>query len=167
LPSLRKQGIFLALRRAFAKTSREWFRVVQFSVQSDHVHLIAEASDKVALSRGMAGLSIRLAHAINRVLVRKGQVFTERYHARVLTSPREVRHALVYVLLNFRKHLDREPSVDPASSGGWFDGWKLPSRIEPPSFLHEDDIPVRPARTWLARVGWKRHGLIAFHERPA
>jgi REP element-mobilizing transposase RayT len=167
LPSLRKQMIFIALRCAFAKTSREWFRVVQFSVQTDHVHLIAEANDKVALSRGLTGLSIRLAHAINRVLVRKGQVFTDRYHARVLSTPREVRHALVYVLLNFRKHLDRAPRVDAASSGFWFEGWKLPPRAEPSRFLHDEDTPVQPARTWLARVGWRRHGLIALHERPA
>jgi hypothetical protein len=43
----------------------------------------------------------------------------------------------------------------------------LPPRIEPPSFLPDDDVPVQPARTWLARVGWRRYGLIAFHERPA
>jgi hypothetical protein len=139
---------------------------VQFSVQTDHVHLIAEADDKVALSRGMSGLSIRLAHAINRVLIRKGQVFIDRYHARALSTPREVRHALVYVLLNFRKHLDRAPGVDPVSSGFWFEGWKVPPRAEPPNFLSKDDIPVKPARTWLACVGWRRHGLIAFHERP-
>jgi REP element-mobilizing transposase RayT len=167
LPSLRKQSIYFELRRALAKTWREWFRVVQFSVQTDHVHLIVEASDKVALSRGIAGLSIRVARAINRVLFRKGNVFSDRYHARALRTPREVRHALVYVLLNFRKHLDRPPSVDPASSGFWFNGWNLPTRSEPPGFMPTDEIPVRPARGWLARVGWRRHGLIDFHERPA
>jgi REP element-mobilizing transposase RayT len=167
LPSLRKQTIFFELRRALAKTWREWFRVVQFSVQIDHVHLIVEASDKVALSRGIAGLSIRLARAINRVLYRKGNVFSDRYHARALGTPREVRNGLVYVLLNFRKHLDRPPGVDPASSGFWFEGWKLRSRSVPPGFQPGDAIPVQPARGWLARVGWRRHGLIDSHERPA
>jgi REP element-mobilizing transposase RayT len=166
-PSLRKQTIFVALRRAVANTSREWFRVVQFSVQTDHVHLIAEAADKVALSRGITGLSIRLARAINRASYRKGNVFSDRYHSRALATPREVRHALVYVLLNFRKHLHRSPGVDPASSGFWFAGWRLLPKTEPPGFLSGDAIPVQPPRTWLARVGWRRHGLIAFHEQPA
>ncbi len=167
LPSLRKQTVFVAIRRALAKTWREWFRVVQFSVQADHVHLIAEANDKVSLSRGMAGLSIRLARAVNRVVARKGNVFSDRYHARPLRTPREVRHAFVYVLLNFRKHLGRSAEVDPASSGFWFHGWKGPPESEPPGWTPDQDVPVQAPRTWLAKVGWRRHGLIAFHERPA
>jgi hypothetical protein len=159
--------IFFEVRRALAETSREWFRVVQFSVQTDHVHLIGEAADKISLSRGIAGLSIRVARAINRVLDRKGTVFSDRYHARALGTPREVRHALVYVLLNFRKHLGRPPGVDPASSGFWFDGWRLRSASEPPGFQPGDKIPVQPARGWLTRVGWRRHGLVDVHERPA
>jgi REP element-mobilizing transposase RayT len=167
LPSLRNQKIFLALRRAMAKTWREWFRVVHFSVQIDHIHLIAEATDKVALSRGMAGLGIRLARAINRVVDRKGKVFSDRYHARPLATPRAVRNAWVYVLLNFRKHLDGGADIDPKSSGFWFHGWKSSSGSEPPDWTTDEAIPVRPPRTWLAKVGWRRHGLIASHERPA
>jgi len=166
LPSLRKQTVFLTIRRALAKTAREWFRVVHFSVQTDHIHMIVECDDKVSLSRGMAGLSIRLARAINRVAGRKGNVFSDRYHARALGSPREVRHGFVYVLLNFRKHLDRAPGIDPASSGFWFRGWKSPSSAEPPGWDNEEPVPVQPPRTWLARKGWQRHGLIALAERP-
>jgi REP element-mobilizing transposase RayT len=124
LPSLRKQIVFLAIRRALARTWREWFRVVHFSVQMDHIHMIVEANDKLALSSGMRGLSIRLARNINRVAGRKGNVFADRYHARALGTPLEVRHCLIYVLLNFRKHLRRPAAVDPASSGFWFQGWK-------------------------------------------
>src|SRR5262249_36750210 len=151
-PSLRKQTIFLALRRALANTWREWFRVVHFSVQSNHVHLIVEATDRVALSRGMAGVSIRLARTINRAAGRMGRVFGDRYHARSLSTPREVRNAFAYVLLNFRKHLDRPAGVDPASSGFWFVGWKKAPLPEPPSFAEDEPIPVRAPRTWLARV---------------
>jgi putative transposase len=79
-------------------------RVVAFSVQSNHVHLVVEAHDAPTLSRGVQGLAIRLARAVNRVLDARGRVFRERFHARELRTPREVRSALVYVLLNARKH---------------------------------------------------------------
>lgn len=176
LPSLRKQPIFVAIRRAIGKTWREWFRVVHFSVQTDHIHLIAEGRDKVALSRGMAGLSIRLARAVNRAAGRKGSVFADRYHARAMGSPREVRHGLVYVLLNRRKHTlpdssrksPAEEGIDPLSSGYWFDGWKTPPRgTGPPGWERDEAVPVQPPQTWLARMGWRRHGLVASHERPA
>jgi putative transposase len=166
LPSLRKQMVFVAIRRALAKTSREWFRVVQFSVQTDHIHMIVETVDTIALSRGMRGVSIRLARRINRAAGRKGNVFGDRYHARALGTPREVRHCFVYVLLNFRKHLGRAAAVDPASSGFWFHGWKTPPATAPPSWESDEVVPVQPPRTWLARKGWQKYGLIDVTEQP-
>jgi putative transposase len=141
LPSLRKQTVFLAIRRALAKTWREWFRVVQFSVQTNHIHMIVEGHDRAALSRGMRGLTIRLARNINGSAGRRGNVFSDRYHARALKSPHEVRSCLVYVLLNVRKHLRRPAAVDPASSGFWFHGWKVPPASEPPGWRSDEPIP--------------------------
>src|SRR5450432_1476237 len=166
LPSLRKQMVFVAIRRALAKTWRGWFRVVQFSVQTDHIHMIVEAADTVALSRGMRGVSIRLARRINQVARRKGNVFSDRYHARALRTPREMRHCFVYVLLNFRKHLGRAAAVDPASSGFWFHGWKTPPATAPPGWEGDEVVPVQPPRTWLARKGWQKYGLIDVTEQP-
>ncbi|HEY8925678.1 MAG TPA: hypothetical protein VIU64_14925, partial [Polyangia bacterium] len=75
-----------------------------------------------------------------------------RYHARALRTPREVRLGLVYVLLNFRKHLRAGPGVDPRSSGPWFEGWERPpSAPRAPS-------PVAPPRTWLGALGWRGAG---------
>src|SRR5689334_11016710 len=71
LPSLRRQAVFWALRLALAETTRSWFRIVQFSIQSDHAHMIVEADDKVSLARGMTGLSVRWARAYNRVVKRR------------------------------------------------------------------------------------------------
>jgi REP element-mobilizing transposase RayT len=167
LPSLRKQVVFVGLRQQIAKASRSFFRVVHFSVQSNHVHIIVEAHDKLSLSRGMAGLSIRLARSVNRILGRRGRVWNERYHARALRSPRETRHGLVYVLMNFKKHIDGARGVDVLSSAIWFDGWKAPLQVEePPEALVCDDIPVARPRTWLARKGWRRYGLVGQDERP-
>jgi REP element-mobilizing transposase RayT len=164
LASLRKPAVFDEMCRAFGRASREWFRVLHFSVQANHVHLIVEGTDKRAVSRGLSGLSIRLARAVNRVLGRRGRVWGDRYHARAMRTPRDVRNGLVYVLTNWRKHQPRVGGWDPCSSARWFDGWK----VHPPEFERgdEDDVPVVRPRTWLAARGWRRRGLIGVNERP-
>ena len=173
LPSLRKESIFLALRGAIACCSEQRFRVLHFSVQSDHVHLLVEAADPEGLSRGVSGLSIRLARAINRVLGRRGRVWGDRYHARTLRTPREVRHALVHVLMNWRKHVHEAREFDPCASVFWFDGWRTQedrtraARAAARQGGSSPAPPVSPPRTWLASKGWRRHGLIDAKERPA
>jgi REP element-mobilizing transposase RayT len=165
LPSLRRQVVFLEIHKAFGKTARSWFRVIHFSVQADHVHLLVEASDKIALSRGLMGVTIRLARAVNRSIGRSGRVFADRYHSRALRTPREVRHGLVYVMMNWKKHLDRATDFDPCSSAWSFTGWKVPPSVGPPEELPVDPVTQLPL-TWLLRTGWKRHGLISASERP-
>jgi REP element-mobilizing transposase RayT len=170
LPSFREQVLARALTAAVAavKTSPATggsFRVVHFSIQENHLHLMVEAQDASFLSRGMAGLAVRLARSLNRQLGVKGRVWRERYHARALTSPREVRNAIVYVLMNAKKHGAKIAGLDPYSSARWFDGFRrdaaVVERSEPPSLS-----PVTPARTWLGGTGWRRHGLVAPTERP-
>jgi putative transposase len=120
LCSLRKQALFQAVRQALAAGKSQFgFSLIQFSVQHDHLHLIAEANDRKALSRGMQGLSVRIARAVNRQLQRTGSLFADRYHARALTTPRAVRLALRYVLLNARKHAhSRGTAHDGAAHDG-------------------------------------------------
>ena len=126
LPSLRDPQTFVVVRGALAAASAATFRVVHFSVLADHVHLLVEADRPNGLARGLQGLAIRVAKAVNRTLSRHGRVFAERYHARSLKTPREVRNALAYVLQNFRKHVPGARGLDPRSSGRWFDGWLTP-----------------------------------------
>jgi REP element-mobilizing transposase RayT len=158
-----------ALERSFAAAcERGRFRLVQYSIQGDHVHLIAEAASARDLATGMKSIGSRFARAVNRVFRLRGRVLAERYHLHVLRTPREVRNALAYVLLNARRHLakrgllPRFARIDPASSGLWFSGWNR--RFQPPSSL--DPPPVASARTWLLRLGWRRHGLIDPAEVP-
>ena len=160
VPSLRRDDVFAATRAAFAKTSSERFRLLHYSVQRDHVHLLVEGDGVNELRRGVQGLAIRVAKAINRALGRRGTVWWDRYHARVLATPREVRNALVYVLQNWRKHLTGVRGLDPRSSAAWFTGWRT-SFVAPLG-----RPPVAPAQTWLASVGWRRHGLVGIDEAP-
>jgi REP element-mobilizing transposase RayT len=163
--------MFRAVRKALAGArARFGFRLVHFCVQRDHLHLLAEASDRRALSRGMQGLSIRVAKAVNRRLGRRGSVFADRYHARALKTPREARWALRYVLANSRKHSGDLPSgfVDGCSSAPWFTGWARPSTLAFVSRkeLGEGDAPVVAPMTWLLRVGYRRAGPLDVDDAP-
>jgi REP element-mobilizing transposase RayT len=162
LPTLRGPAVFGSVREGIRQASSDLFRVVHFSVQADHVHLMVEASDTQALALGARGLAVRLARAVNRALGRQGAVWGDRYHARALRTPRDVRHGLIYVLMNFRKHRrwDRSP-IDACSSAWWFDGF----RSAPPTTRAQS--PVCRPRTWLGSVGWRRHGLVGRWERPS
>src|SRR5262249_48845284 len=82
---LRWRRCFGALGRAFwGGANRFGFRLVHYSVQGNHVHLLVEAEDERALSRGMNGLGVRMARGLNRVMGRTGKVLADRYHARIL-----------------------------------------------------------------------------------
>jgi len=155
----------LSIRRAIGQTGRVWFRVVHFSVQADHIHLLVEADDKLGLSRGITGFSIRLARTINAVLRRSGRVWADRYDARALRTAREVREGLVDVLMNWKRHIAGAKGIDPCSSGWWFDGWKAPPTSRPADWEF-DAPPVEAPRTSLLRQGWKRDGPLSLNERP-
>jgi putative transposase len=152
LPSLRSPLVFGALRRAIARASVDRFRVIHFSIQQDHGHFIVEGDEPRRARGGVHGLAIRLALAVNRVLGRKGKVVGDRYHARSLRTPREMRTSLVYVLLNFRKHLRAPACIDPRSSGAHFSGWR-----RTPAAAGVESATALPS-TWMARIGWRRAG---------
>jgi len=173
LPSLREGRFVREFRRSLAEAcERGAFRVNHYSLQGDHAHLIVEARGKEALACGMKSIAARLARAVNRVAGRSGPVLDGRYHHRSLRSPREVRRALAYVLLNARRHLAKRRHVsstaaslvDPASSGRWFDGWRSGASVHVPVAVGAPEV-ARP-RTWLLRIGWRRHGLVDPTELP-
>jgi len=167
IPSLRRRALAGAIGRTIRAITqshgrrRTSFRVIHFSIQPTHMHLIVEAGSKTTLARGLTGLGTWVARRINQALGRSGKVLSDRYHARPLTTPRAVRNAIVYVLQNHRHHEPSRYLVDENSSGPWFTGWAL-SFAPPPT-----EAPVADPVTWLARTGWKRHGPIAFDEAPS
>jgi hypothetical protein len=79
-------------------------RLVHFAVLGNHVHLICEAEGEQSLSRGMQGLAIRMAKALNKAVERSGRVFADRYFAKILRTPTQTRNAVRYVLRNHEKH---------------------------------------------------------------
>ena len=159
LPNLRSQQAFAVVKEALRRSKKDDFRIVEFSVMSNHLHLIVEAEDERALARGMRGLAVRIACGINKRFNRKGAVFSDRYHRVDLKSPKQTRSALAYVLQNFRKH-GRERGeryaaawVDPRSSSSWFVGWD-PRRRRVAPLPRDEHAPVASPETWLLREGW-------------
>src|SRR5882757_8914672 len=163
LPSFRAQTLYAAFERAVRRTRREDFRIVEFSVQDNHLHLIVEADDSGALARGMKSFSVRANRLFNAALGRgRGRVWGDRYHRRDLTSAGQVRNALVYCLSNYKKHqgvTSGAPRIDPCSSARWFQGWTaIRQRPDGPR-------PTEEALTVLLRRAWQKHGFIHPGER--
>lgn len=172
LPSFRTQRVQQMLEAVLAKQPlRRYgsdFQVVHFSIQSNHLHVIVEATDKRTLRSGVSGLVIAFAKRLNKLLERlTGKVWGDRYHARTLHTPAEVRNALVYVLQNFKKHgatTHGGPIVDHQSSAPRFDGFSMPV-VSMPTRSRVPWQPRRP-RTWLLGEGWRIHGLVHPAEQP-
>ncbi len=174
---LRTKIGYAAVREAVLRVAAsgfEHFRIVHLSIQWGHLHLLVEADDHHALARGMKRFLISMARRLNRALGRRGQVFADRYHAQPVSSPRQARHVLAYVLGNWRRHrrdqvgATRWWAVDPYASAVLFTGWhqRADAHVLMPWPSAYAPLPVACPRTWLLRAGWRRHGLIDMHEVP-
>jgi REP element-mobilizing transposase RayT len=187
--SLRRRFTYRAIREATLTTARrDDFRIVHVSIQRTHLHLLVEADGKAALASGMQGFQISAAKHLNAAISkgkpgprRRGSVFPDRYHAEIITSPRQARHAIGYVLANWRKHHeDRKPpmtewKIDWFSSAAMFPGWAeyAPCECDDEPFLWRgpetyDPLVVYQPKTWLLREGYKRGGPpISTREVPS
>ncbi len=188
--SLRKRLMYRALREAtIAVALRELnykeegaFRIVHVSIQRTHVHLLVEAEHKTALSRGMQSFQISAAKHINAAVSvglakrRRGTVFPDRFHQEIITTPRQARHTLAYVLNNWRKHREDQArttqnwNVDPFSTGILFTGWR--ERDDEPLMWKPREtyqpLVVYLPTTWLLREGWRKSGgAIPFRYIPS
>ncbi|MEO7732245.1 MAG: transposase [Kofleriaceae bacterium] len=181
--SLRRRCAYQAIREATRTVARRGdFRIVHVSIQRTHVHLLVEAKGKAALASGMQGFQISAAKHLNAAISkgrpgprRRGTVFPDHYHPVVIDSPRQARHALSYVINNWRKHAEdrgevtRRWDVDWYSTGAMFAGWKERGRNDfvlrgPPEL---PPMVISAPRTWLLRKGWKLHGAISCREVPS
>ena len=176
---LRKMSAYRAIRRALrtALEHHAQFRIVHFSLQRDHIHLMCEVSNKDALTLGMRSFQIAAAKHLNRELTKKGckrrrgRVFADRYHAEVIDSVSRACNAVSYILNNWRKHGQDggyslfDGRVDPYSSGVYF-MWKersLPYFVVPPNY---EPPEVGNAHTWLLTEGVRKGRPISCYEVP-
>ena len=177
VPRLRGGRVFQATHQVLGRyVGRDEFRIVHASIQANHFHLLVEALDRRALSTGMQGLTINLARGINGAFGSCGKIFAHRYHETPITTPRQARNALAYVLNNWRKHREDLASpramaakLDPYASGLAFDGWReygvgdVPRFAIPPGY---DPLPVSRPTTSLLCSEWRMFGAIDLFETP-
>jgi putative transposase len=172
LPSFRQQRVYAMLtdviRAQRRRRYKDTFRLVDFTVQRNHLHLIVEADTEKseaegykALRSGVSGLVIAFARRLNMMLGRHGSVWADRYHRHDLKTPKETWNGLGYVFTNFTHHGERtfgDGALDVYSSACVFEGWDERKFIP-----HERDLwrwPVCVPNTWLRRRGYLVHGLL-------
>jgi REP element-mobilizing transposase RayT len=169
-PIFRTERLRAVILGELKSARQKGVRVVQHSIQDDHLHLMIEGRDAGDLSAQMRKLFSRIAMSINAAVGRRGSLFRDRHHRHELSTPREVRNALVYILFNARKHArgadartrrEAWAAPDAFSSAPWFADW---ADGRPPIATN---TPLARPETWLARVGWKRgRGAIRLDETP-
>jgi REP element-mobilizing transposase RayT len=172
IPRLRDRDGYRAIRRVLTRyLGLDDFRVVHLSLQHNHIHLLVEAADQHVLARRMQSFAINAARAINKSNRGYGKVFAYRYHATQITTARHARHALAYVLNNWRRHREDAANMaaitarlDPYATGYSFTGWLNGTRFACPA--NYTPLPVSPAQTSLLAFEWKRYGLIDEWEPP-
>jgi hypothetical protein len=158
--------MFLRVLSRMRAAKERFIRVLHFSVQSNHIHLLIEANDRGRIMQGMKGFAVRVAKGLNDLLGTRGSVWADRYHARPLRTPREVRNALVYVVRNRAKHVG-DISFDRCSSAAYLlEGWE-PTMRAPVARGAPTEWPVSIPMTWLAATGWRRHGPLGARDVPA
>jgi len=162
--SLRSPRAREALEAIFTEEKRrKGFRLLHYSIRRNHIHLVCESNFTAALSRGMQRLCSRIARRINKLWGRSGRFFADRYHGRVIISPRDMRNVLRYVLLNLHKDALIEGGrfmdggFDPCSSARWFDGWHPAAARPPPKGV---EPTVTEPLSWLAARAWRKRGLL-------
>ena len=170
LPSLRHRRYAEVFLDALAAVQSTTFRVTDYSIQTNHLHLMSEAEGADAVADGMEQLANRSIRRVNRAMKRNGKLLDERYHARALATPREVKNALRYVINNARHHAEERhvfyhPEwIDPFSSARWFDGWSSP--LDASELQQRGRRVTAEPHTWLRSVGWRRWGLLGTDEIP-
>jgi Transposase IS200 like len=144
------------------------FRIVHFSIQDNHLHMLVEADNDRALARGMRRFTINAARAIHLAFGTAGRVFF-RYHSTVIKTRRYARNAIAYVLGNWRRHHQDivrgrliDAMLDRYSSAVSFDGWS--KRFSIPE--GHTPLVVSTPTTALLRSGWAFDGPLDPYQAP-
>jgi hypothetical protein len=118
LPSLRSPALKASVEQAIdAGHERFGMRLLRYSLDKDGLSLVVTAPNRRALSRGIQGISVRIARAVNRKLERKGRLFADRYEAELVARASKKAKAPAAKVARRTAASPRKPaSSKPASS---------------------------------------------------
>jgi REP element-mobilizing transposase RayT len=115
--TLRNKVLFKKILRAITLARKKGMRLIHFTVQKDHLHLLIESKDKKQLAKSMQSLKISLAKSL--IYLKQNtriKIFKERYHVHILKTLREIKNAKNYILGNAAKHGVIKDKFDTFSS---------------------------------------------------
>jgi putative transposase len=166
VPNIRKRVFLKGFKTSIRGAKEYGVSVIHYSLLKNHIHMIVEAKDNLALGRGMRSLAGRYGKFIRKIadVPIKGSVFIGRYHMHVLKTPTEMKNALEYVLLNQAKHTQLVEHIDAYSSADQFSQWQkllgkrfrslIQDQIE--TYASTPSSCLSQPKSWLCRQGWTR-----------
>ncbi len=173
IPNLRTKHRFKLIKRAILKAREKKLRIIHFCVQSNHLHLLVEASDKAELGKSMQSFCTSLAKLINNSCRRRGRVFVDRYHLHILRTSQEVKNAMKNIFQKLYKHTKGKKQLDYYSSIFCFDladlsklnlnqlKWKIIKTKKYNNFYYKclcktfEELIVN-AQSWIGCYGWRK-----------
>ena len=109
---IQSKRILKALHHAIKRARLKGLKVVHYTLEYNHVHLLVESVDNKTLHKGMQAFGITIAKAINKIKRSKGAVYKNRYHLRLISSPRQLKNVLHYIFNNGVKHKRTNSKID-------------------------------------------------------
>jgi putative transposase len=158
VPSLRSKYFLFLLGRMIMLARLKGLAISHFAIESNHIHLIAEARSNQALARGMMSLTASIRAALKSIFGHVGKVLAGRFHTHLLKTPSEMKHALKYVFFNHAKHCGMKPFIDFFFSAALFAEIHLflDTQIEDNKWLWPARAALAQPESWMQAVGWKR-----------
>lgn len=122
---IKNKLVLKILKKAIFRARLKGLCIVHFSLEHDHIHLLAEGENNYILSKAMQGFGVSLSKRLNSLLKIKGQRYKHRYHLRVLKSANEVKNVVNYILKNGIKHKTSRTIIQPFNSALVLHDWRV------------------------------------------
>lgn len=110
---IKNKQVLKILHYAIRRSRIKGLRIIHYTLEYNHIHLLVEAADKQTVHQGMQSFGITFAKKINAIKRLKGTVYKHRYHLRKINSPRELKNVLYYIFNNGIHHKRTSTVLDP------------------------------------------------------
>lgn len=113
---IQSKKILKALHRAIFRARIHGLRVIHYTLEYNHIHLLVEASGHKIMHKAMQAFGISFSKAINKIKQVNGHVYKHRHHLRKITSSIDLKNVLRYIFHNGIHHKRTYSLIDPYNS---------------------------------------------------